>query len=183
MNENKTPTPAGDTQPIPAKHKTIAGKIIAEAVTIVEAPVKFAVKEFGIIAKNFANEQPAIQADLQAVSGMLQLIKLNLNEDAKVIVWVVKKAYPQFDEATILSYLTTGITDMGLATTIIAPDLSTTIQNIAQHLLGVTDTGWKLFWDGLFKAVSMVAVKGGTWEKLIQYASYVYQVLVKPVVK
>jgi hypothetical protein len=72
---------------------------------------------------------------------------------------------------------------MGMAQSVVTTDLPTTLQNIAQHLLNTSDTGWNLFWDGLFKAVSLVAVPGTTWEKILSYAVYVYQVLVKPVVK
>jgi hypothetical protein len=171
-------TPA--TEP---KTKTAVGKILSEVGAVVAAPVKFAEKEFGIIAKSFKAEAPVIQSDLAAVSGALQIIKLNLSETPVVIIYLVKKAYPQFDEATILGYLQTAIKDMGMAQSVVTTDLPTTLQNIAQHLLNTSDTGWNLFWDGLFKAVSLVAVPGTTWEKILSYAVYVYQVLVKPVVK
>jgi hypothetical protein len=167
----------------PAKQKTAVGKILAEVGSVVTAPVRFAEKEFGIIAKSFKAEQPAIQADMQAVSGMLQLIKLNLSETPVVIIYLVKKAYPQFNEATVLGYLQTAISDMGLAQSVITTDLPTTLENIAQHLLGTTDTGWNLFWDGLFKSVSLIAIPSTTWTDILKYAVYVYQVLVKPVVK
>lgn len=150
--------------------------------TVVEAPVKFAIKEFGIIATSFKKEEPIIQQDLVAVSGVLQIIKTNLALEYPVIKYLVLKQFPQFTETQLNSWLTTGINDLGFAATIATPDLSTTIQNIAQHLLGVTDTGWNLFWDGLYKAISMVAVPSTTWENILKYAVYVYQVLVKPVI-
>jgi hypothetical protein len=167
----------------PPKQKTEAGKILAGIAGVITAPFNWGVKEFGVIAKSFAGEDPKIQADLAAVSGMLQIIKLNLSETPVVIIYLVKKAYPQFDEAKILALLQSGITDLSLAEKIVGEDLPSFLTSLAQHVLGTTDTGWKLFWDGLFKAVSMVAVPGTIWEKIVTYALYVYNVLVKPTVK
>lgn len=159
--------------------KTFVGTILAD----IAKPFDWGAKEFGNVAKLFNAEDPKIQADLTAVSGMLQIIKLNIQEAPLVIVYLVKKAYPQFDEPTILTYLQTAINDLGLAEKITGEDLPSLLTSLAQHLLGVTDTGWKLVWDGLFKAISVVAVPGALWEKIISFAGYIYNVLVKPVVK
>lgn len=174
-NQTPAPTPGATTQ----KRKTFVGAILAD----IAAPFNWGAKEFGIIAKSFNSEDPTIQKDLAAVSGMLQIIKLNLSETPVVIIYLVKKAYPQFDEATILKLLQSGITDLSLAEKIVGEDLPSFLTSLAQHVLGTSDTGWNLFWDGLFKAVSMVAVPGTIWEKIVTYSAYVYNVLVKPVVK
>jgi len=169
-----------ETTPTPTpKKRTLVGTILSDIAT----PFNWGTKEFGIIAKSFAGEDPKIQADLAAVSGMLQIIKLNLSEAPLVVIYLVKKAYPQFDEAKILALLQSGITDLSLAEKIVGEDLPSFLTSLAQHVLGTTDTGWKLFWDGLFKAVATVAVPGTIWEKIVTYASYVYNVLVKPAVK
>lgn len=174
----QTPAPpsAGTTT---QKRKTFVGTVLSD----IAAPFNWGVKEFGIIAKSFAGEDATVQKDLAAISGMLQIIKLNLSETPVVIIYLVKKEYPQFDEATILKLLQSGITDLSLAEKIVGDDLPSFLTSLAQHVLGVTDTGWKLFWDGLYKAVSFVAVPGTIWEKIISYASYVYNVLVKPNIK
>lgn len=179
--ENQTQSVAETTAPTTPtqRKKTLVGNILSD----IAAPFNWGAKEFGIIAKSFAGEDPKIQSDLAAVSGMLQIIKLNLSETPVVIIYLVKKAYPQFDEATLLKLLQSGITDLSLAEKIVGEDLPSFLTSLAQHVLGTTDTGWKLFWDGLFKAVSTVAVPGTIWEKIVTYASYVYNVLVKPVVK
>lgn len=171
----ETKTPGATRQ----RRKTFVGTILAD----IAAPFNWGAKEFGIIAKSFNSEDATIQKDLTAVSGMLQIVKLNLEQPPVVIIYLVKKAYPQFDESKILQLLQSGITDLSLAEKIVGEDLPSFLTSLAQHALGTTDTGWKLFWDGLFKAVSIVAVPGTLWEKIVSYSAYIYNVLVKPVVK
>lgn len=181
-NEN-TVSGASNLPTPPAKQKTEVGKILAGIDSVVSAPFSWGAKEFGIITKSFQAEDPAIQSGLASVSGMLQIIKLNLAETPAVIIYLVKKAYPQFNEAKILQLLQSGVTDLSLAEKIVGEDLPSFLTSLAQHVLGTSDTGWNLFWDGLFKAVSMVAVPGTIWGKIVTYAAYVYNVLVKPTVK
>lgn len=186
MNTENTDQTGSNTLPpsatpgtLPAKSKTFVGKILAD----IASPFDWGVREFGVIAKSFHNEALAVQADLQAVSGMLQIIKLNINETPVVVIYLVKKAYPQFDEAKILSLLQSGVTDLSLAEKILGEDLPSFLTSLSQHVIGTTDTGWKLFWDGLFKGIAMVAVHGTIWEKLVSWTAYIYNVLVKPNVK
>lgn len=174
----------------PVKQKTEAGKILQGIAKVIESPFGWGTREFGNVAKLFQAEPAQLQTDLTAVSGVLQIIKLNISEDPTVISYLVRKAYPQFSEAALTTYLTQGITDLNIADKVLVNLEAGTevtfpliIQGIAQYVLKTNDTGWKLFWDGIFKAVATVAVPGTLWEKIISYSAYVYNVLVKPNVK
>lgn len=137
-------------------------------------------REFGIIAKSFEAETPELQANLIQISGVLQLIKLNLSEPAVVISYLVRKQYPQLSEVAILGNLQEGLLGIGLSGIITGDDLPTILTNLAECTAHVPDVNWNTFWDGMFKSIAAPLTQ---WEKVCVYAPYVYNVLVKGVVK
>lgn len=137
-------------------------------------------REFGIIAKSFEAETPELQNTIIAISGVLQLIKLNLSEPAVVISYLVRKQYPQLSEAAILGNLQDGVIGISQAGVITGDTLPDILPSIAEFTSDCPDTQWNTFWDGMFKAIAAPLTQ---WEKICVYAPYVYNVLVKGVVK
>lgn len=137
-------------------------------------------REFGIIAKSFESESTELQNTMVAISGVLQLIKLNLSEPAVVISYLVRKQYPQLSEIAILGNLQDGIIGISQAGVIIGDMLPEILTSIAEFTSDCPDTQWNAFWDGMFKAIVAPLTQ---WEKICVYAPYVYNVLVKGVVK
>lgn len=133
-------------------------------------------REFGIIAKSFESETSKLQSDLVQISGVLQLIKLNLSEPAVVISYLVRKQYPQLSEVAILGNLQEGVIGISQAGVIVGDTLSEILTSIAEFTSDCPDTQWNTFWDGMFKSIAAPLTQ---WEKVCSYAPYVYNVLVK----
>jgi hypothetical protein len=137
-------------------------------------------REFGIIAKSFESETPEVQNTMIAISGMLQIIKLNLKEQPLVIAYLVKKHLPELGELGVLGNLQLGIDGIGLTGVIEGETLSDLLTSLVDGTNHIPDTNWNTFWHGMFTAIAAPLTQ---WEKVVIYAPYVYNVLVKPVVK
>jgi hypothetical protein len=127
-------------------------------------------REFGIIAKAFEAETPEVQAQLIAISSQLQLIKLNLNEQPVVISYLVRKSHSNVTEDDLLTLLNSST----------APSLDILLDDIKTNLSERSNVEWNVFWNNLFLSNCFNLLQ---WEKLCAYAPYVYNVLVKPVIK
>lgn len=135
-------------------------------------------RDFGIIAKSFESEPAEVQNTMIAISGMLQVIKLNLNEQPVVTAYLLKKAYPELSEVVVLGNLKTGL--QGVCNVTYGETLPELLTNLATFAIIFTDVQHNTFWDGMFKAIAAPLTQ---WEKICAYAPYVYNVLVKSVVK
>lgn len=136
-------------------------------------------REYGIIAKSFDGETHEVKGAIIAISGMLQVVKLNLSEQPVVIIYLLKKHFSHRSEVAILDDLRLGLKSMfaGFDSETL-PDLLT---NVKTNLVDeITDTQWNNFWNIMFLSIAAPLLP---WEKICSYAPYVYNVLVKPVVK
>lgn len=162
----------GDSQSFPD------GTVIANKKTrtpkVQEPSTALTKRDFGIIAQNFDKEPKEIQDRLIAISSQLQLIKLNLSEEAAVISWIVRKQFPGVQDEDILKLVVYAHTDYTPGT------LQVELETVRNITAGMRDEVWNNYWNSLYlyKAFGVVS-----WEKLMSYAPYVYGVLVKPVIK
>lgn len=140
-------------------------------------------KEFGNVAKLFHAEPAPLQTGLRAVCGILQVIKLNIKESPVVIIYLIRKAYPQFNEGELLSLLQEAFNTVLSQRELSAESLNEFITGLSTHISEATAVEWNVFWDGMAKALSAASLTGILWEKICAYLPYVYNVLVKPVVR
>lgn len=134
----------------------------------------FTKRDFGNIAKMFEGETNEVQLALIETSGRLQLVKLNLKEEAAVIAWIVRNRYPGTSNEDLLAGLRAGYKKLA----------GDTLPEVLTNLIGKTsemsDTEWNSFWHRMFLHVAAPLLP---FAKIVMYSEYVYQVLVKPNVK
>jgi len=174
--ETPIPTPA-----TPIKQKTGIGKVITGIEKVIEAPVLFVGKEAGILAKLFASQEPAIQADLKIVSGIVQILKVDIAETPDVLVYAIKKAYPTFDIATLNTYLASAAKDLGMAIDVVDPTLQGTISAIQSHVPSLQTIGAKAnFWTGMANLLGQLVAPNTPWGYVVTILVYVYNNFIKP---
>ncbi len=135
-------------------------------------------REFGIIAKSFEGEPEHVQNTMIAISVLLQVIKPNLNEQPVVVAYLINKTDPELSEVAVIGNLQLGLE--GISHINYPEDLPGILTTIGERLSGRTIVQYNTFWDGMFKAIAAPLTQ---WEKVCIYAPYVYNVLVKPVIK
>lgn len=171
--EETLPPATGTPATKPAKQKTEAGKIIA-------AVEGFVVKEARTIAGLFAKEEPVVQQDIKDASGILQLIKTKSAAGGAVLVWLIKDKYPNFDDAKLQTVLSSGITSLGLAGSLIGPDLLTTVDNVAKYTGTLTGNAHNSFWNSLCNLITSELQPQLPWSRVVTLVEWVYQQFVKP---
>lgn len=156
-----------ETEQIEKPKRTRAPKAVPEQPT-------WGKSEFYSIAKQFNAETPDMQNTMVAISSMLQTIKLNLKEQPLVIIYLVKKVVPELGELAILGNLQLGCKKL-IGETL--PDVLTSLSN---RIVDNTDNEYDSFWHRMFVNIAAPLLP---FSKVVSYSEYVYQVLVKGVVK
>lgn len=135
-------------------------------------------RDFGIIAKQFEAEPSEVQAGIITASSVLQLVKIGMKEGSQVVGYLVRKSFPALTNELLYSTLSGAATNAGIAHT--GADLPELLTNWQAELPELSPIVWNTFWHNM--AVSMSSGYG-QWAKVVVYVEYVYNVLVKPVVK
>lgn len=163
-----------------AKPKTGIGKFIASIETDVAAPFAWIGKEMNQIGKLFNKEAPIVQQDIKDASGILQIIKTDAAAGGQVLNYLIKKAYPSFSEDKLQSLLSVGITNLGLAGTLIGTDLIATLDNVAKHAVTLTGNAHNSFWNSLCNLVVAELQPSLPWQKVVTMVEWVYNTFIKP---
>ncbi len=162
------------------KTKTGAGKVIA---AIAGEPAKifaFIGKEAGVIAKLFAAEEPAVQADLKAASQAVQVIKTNLTENPVVVSYLLRQINPAWTEDSLNALLSKAASALNITQTIVQPTLADTITNLQSHASQLTDeVSHNSLWTGLFNALGILISPGTPWNKVVTFGVYIYNTFIK----
>lgn len=166
-------------QSTPAPTKTKVGKVIA---AIEAEPAKifsFIGKEAGVIAKLFAQEEPAVQDALKQVSKAVQTIKTNLSENPIVVSYLLRQINPAWTEDTLNGLLSTASTALNIEQTIADPTLAETISNLQAHANQLPDElAHNNFYTGFFNVLGSLVATGTTWGKIITFGVYIYNTFV-----
>lgn len=164
---------------MPVKTKTGVGKLIATVVSDIEAPFNWAGKEWGVIQKEFAKLDPILQADLKAVSGIVQTLKTEVDQSPVIIQYLIQKAYPQFSITQLDGYFTTSINGINAVGLEVGPDLLTTIGNVLAYAKSLTSSQTSPFWTNLFNLIATEVTPGTPWGKLVAFGLYIYNTFFK----
>lgn len=180
-NQNETsPTKPTEKLPTATPTKTGAGKIIA---AIEAEPAKifsFIGKEAGVIAKLFAQEEPAVQLALKQVSQAVQVIKTNLSENPVVVSYLLRQINPAWSEDTLNGLLSTATTALNIEQSIAAPTLAETISNLQAHASQLPNAvSGNNLWTGLFNTLATLVAPATPWSKILTFGVFIYNTFVK----
>lgn len=163
----------------PAQNTSV-GKLLSSIEKDVATPFVWIGKEVNQIGKLFNKEAPIVQQDIKDASGILQIIKTDAAAGGQVLSYLIKKAYPDFSEDKLQSLLSVGITNLGLAGTLIGTDLITTLDNVAKHAVTLTGNAHNNFWNGLCNLVVAELQPSLPWAKVVTLVEWVYNTFIKP---
>lgn len=160
--------------------KTEKPKRVKKVIVLTPGNFNWSKREFGIIAKSFEAETPELQATLIGISGQLQLIKLNILEQPLVISYLVRKGYPGITDDDLLKALQSAAITLHISSELPGETLPEFLTSLGIFTSNMPDIQWNAFWHGAFISIGAPLIQ---WEKLIAYSPYIYNVLVKPIIK
>ena len=150
--------------------------LIQEIESVPSAIGVFIGKEAGIVGKLFSKEEPQAQADLKALSGVLQIIKTTVGEGSGVITYLIKTKYPEFTPDRIMDLLTKGGEAIPALQGLLQPTLDATLEAIQKYAgtLVTNDAAHANFWTSLFNVLGIIVSPGTPWGKVVTFGVYIY---------
>lgn len=175
MENEKNQSEPENTEANKAKVKALSTNLNRKQQPLLAVSTK---RDFGIIAKQFEGETKEVQNTMIAISGMLQVVKMNIGEQPVVVAYLVKKYVPELGELAILGNLQLGCESMNF--TNMGSVLTDFLSQLPVRLKEMENSQWDTFWHGMFTGMSYQLLP---FSKVVLYSEYVYQTLIKGIVK